>query len=74
MMEISVHISCHAGELKSPQLPPKIEKDLAELKGNPNYQDGVLRIPVTQEAIMDLNQHWADQGFSGLMAAVASEK
>ncbi|CAJ0956267.1 unnamed protein product, partial [Mesorhabditis belari] len=45
-------------------------------KNNPLYdpKEGVTKINITKDSAIELRQHWLEQAFSGLMAAVVQKK
>ncbi|CAJ0608052.1 unnamed protein product [Cylicocyclus nassatus] len=45
-----------------------------DVKNSPYYKNGVFNVPMTEESGNELYQHWVDQAFSSLMAAVATER
>ncbi|CAB3404953.1 unnamed protein product [Caenorhabditis bovis] len=48
--------------------------DHDEVKHSPFYKDDVLKIPVNEDDTNELLEHWAEQAFSGLIAALATKR
>ncbi|CAB3404955.1 unnamed protein product [Caenorhabditis bovis] len=45
-----------------------------QIKNSPYYKDKVMKIPISEEAGVDLLEHWTSQAFSGLISALAKKK
>uniref|UniRef100_A0A7I4Y497 Uncharacterized protein n=1 Tax=Haemonchus contortus TaxID=6289 RepID=A0A7I4Y497_HAECO len=45
-----------------------------DVKNSPYYKEGVFNLPMSEDSGNELYQHWVDQAFSSLMAALATER
>ncbi|KAK5979265.1 hypothetical protein GCK32_000652 [Trichostrongylus colubriformis] len=45
-----------------------------DVKKSPYYKNGVFNVPMSEDSGNELYQHWVDQAFSSLMAALATER
>uniref|UniRef100_A0A183CLD1 Reverse transcriptase domain-containing protein n=1 Tax=Globodera pallida TaxID=36090 RepID=A0A183CLD1_GLOPA len=44
------------------------------VRSNPNYDGRALTVPMDLDGTLELYQHWMDQAFTGMFAAVANQK
>ncbi|PIO59381.1 hypothetical protein TELCIR_19158, partial [Teladorsagia circumcincta] len=49
-------------------------KEEIDVKNSPYYKNGIFNVPMSEDSGNELYQHWADQAFSSLMAALATER
>lgn len=52
----------------------KYDLSKEELLRNPNYKDKVFNVEMSTDSGKELLEHWAIQGFSGVMAAIATRR
>lgn len=66
--------SCSSLKIKSEIDVTKFGLTQQEILKSPHYKDKVFNVPMSTESGEELLEHWAVQGFSGVVAAIATRR
>lgn len=66
--------SVHGLKVKSEIDVTKYGLTQQEILKSPHYKDKVFNVPMSTESGEELLEHWAVQGFSGIVAAIATRR